>query len=128
MFSTHSDVGSSGHSASDADLLSTDQKKEATDAITRWNPFEDTTPFNQVVTEEEDLFGKEFDKIREEGKKTFFHIFKNLFSYFLYKGTKSAASEHPAVQEDPFQAPFSLRQQRALRKNGSIEVEGKVCN
>lgn len=70
MFSTHSDVGSSGHSASDADLLSTDQKKEATEAITRWNPFEDTTPFNQVVTEEEDLFGKEFDKIREEGEKT----------------------------------------------------------
>ena len=76
--STHSDVGSSGHSASDADLLSSDQKKEATEAITRWNPFEDTTPFNQVVTEEEDLFGKEFDKIREEGKKmsqSFFPMF-----------------------------------------------------
>jgi len=65
--STQSEVGSSGHSASSGDLIS-GQKKEAADAISRWNPFEDTTPFNQVVTEEEDLFGAEFDKIRQEGE------------------------------------------------------------
>lgn len=47
-------------------------------------------------------------------------------SYFL--GTKSLERlEHQTIQEDPFQAPFSLRQQRALKKNGSVEVEGKVC-
>lgn len=46
-------------------------KRDAAEAISRWNPFEDTTPFSQVVTEEEDLFGAEFDKIRQEGGLVF---------------------------------------------------------
>ena len=66
-FSTQSEVGPSGHSASIGDLISGNYKKDAAEAISTWNPFEDTTPFNQVVTEEEDLFGAEFDKIRQEG-------------------------------------------------------------
>lgn len=69
--STQSDVGSSGHSASSGDLISGNYRKDASDAISTWNPFEDTTPFNQVVTEEEDLFGAEFDKIRQEGLLNF---------------------------------------------------------
>ncbi|CRK87713.1 CLUMA_CG001503, isoform A [Clunio marinus] len=107
--SINSDVGSSGHSASSGDLISSNYKKETTDAISKWNPFEDSTPFSHVVTEEEDLFGAEFDKIRQEGTKSLERL------------------EHPTIPEDPFQAPFSLRQQRALKKNGSVEVEGKAC-
>lgn len=61
------DVTQAGHSASSGDLISVNYKKDTTEAIARWNPFEDSTPFNQVVTEEEDLFGAEFDKIRQEG-------------------------------------------------------------
>lgn len=71
FYSTQSDVGSSGHSASSGDLISGNYKKDTADEISRWNPFEDTTPFNQVVTEEEDLFGAEFDKIRQEGESAF---------------------------------------------------------
>jgi hypothetical protein len=62
------EVGQSGHSASSGDLISGNYKKEASEAISRWNPFEDTTPFSHAVTEEEDLFGAEFDKIRQEGE------------------------------------------------------------
>ena len=48
--------------------MSTNFKKDTTEAISKWNPFEDSN-FSQteVVTEEEDLFGAEFDKIRQEG-------------------------------------------------------------
>lgn len=133
------DVTQSGHSASSGDLISVNYKKDTTEAIARWNPFEDSTPFNQVVTEEEDLFGAEFDKIRQEGESDnridelpsgFCTNPKVNFenNFFLVSGTKSLERlEHPTIPEDPFQAPFSLRQQRALKKNGSLEVEGKVC-
>ena len=71
LFSTQSDVGSSGLSASSGDLISGNSyRKDTADEISRWNPFEDTTPFNQVVPEEEDLFGAEFDKIRQEGESS----------------------------------------------------------
>jgi hypothetical protein len=46
--------------------MSGNYKKDATE--TKWNPFEDSVPFDQAVTEEEDLFGQEFDLIRHEGK------------------------------------------------------------
>jgi hypothetical protein len=109
-------------------LISGNYKKEAAEAISRWNPFEDTTPFNHVVTEEEDLFGAEFDKIRQEGESSVFESLKFILSTFLQSGTKSLERlENPPILEDPFQAPFSLRQQRALKKNGSVEVDGKVC-
>lgn len=50
--------------------MSSNYKKDATETMSQWNPFEDTTPFNQVVTtEEEDFFGQEFDLIRQEGKQ-----------------------------------------------------------
>jgi hypothetical protein len=46
-------------------------------------------------------------------------------------GTKSLeqlpAEETTTSDDNPFQAPFSLRQQRALKKNGSVELEGKIC-
>lgn len=127
-FSTQSDVGSSGHSASSGDLISSNSyRKNTAEEISRWNPFEDTTPFNQV-TEEEDLFGAEFDKIRQEGESSF--VIMQYIIKFAISGTKSLERlEHPStIPEDPFQAPFSLRQQRALKKNGSLEVEGKICN
>jgi hypothetical protein len=59
-------------------------------------------------------------------------LIKKLFLFDLKTGTKSLeqlvpAVENPATTEDPFQAPFSLRQQRALKKNGSVELEGKLC-
>jgi hypothetical protein len=55
-------------------LISSNNKKDTTEAISRWNPFEDTN-FSQEVTEvEEDLFGAEFDKIRQEG----IFFYKNL--------------------------------------------------
>ena len=59
------DLGEAGHSLSSGDLISTNYKKDTTttEAISRWNPFEDSN-FSQSVTEEED-FGAEFDKIRE---------------------------------------------------------------
>lgn len=59
----------SGHSLSSGDLISSKNKKDTTEAISRWNPFEDSN-FSQEVTEaaEEDLFGAEFDKIRQEGE------------------------------------------------------------
>lgn len=105
------DLGEAGHSLSSGDLISTNYKKDTTttEAISRWNPFEDSN-FSQSVTEEED-FGAEFDKIREGTKSL----------------EKLAAEETAAIPEDPFQAPFSLRQQRALKKNGSVELEGKIC-
>jgi hypothetical protein len=68
--STQSEVTQSGHSASSGDLISGNYKKDTSEVISRWNPFEDSTPFSQAVTEEvtEDLFGAEFDAIRQEGK------------------------------------------------------------
>lgn len=70
--SAQSDVGhSSGHSASSGDLISGNYKKDTAEALSTWNPFEDTTPFSQAVPEEEDLFGAEFDKIRQEGESKF---------------------------------------------------------
>lgn len=37
--------------------------------VTKWNPFEDPTPFNQIsfdqMTEEDHIFGEEFDRIRQ---------------------------------------------------------------
>lgn len=127
--SAQSDVGhSSGHSASSGDLISGNFKKDAAAAIATWNPFEDTTPFSQAVTEEEDLFGAEFDKIRQEGEKVELRLEEVLTSAMTFPGTKSLERlEHQTIPEDPFQAPFSLRQQRALKKNGSLEVEGKAC-
>ncbi|KAG5681157.1 hypothetical protein PVAND_010617 [Polypedilum vanderplanki] len=105
----------SGHSLSSGDLISTNYKKDTTEAISRWNPFEDSNFCQSVsVTEEEDLFGAEFDKIRQEGTKSLEKI--------------PAPEETVAsIPEDPFQAPFSLRQQRALKKNGSVELENKIC-
>ena len=58
----------SGHSLSSGDLISTNFKKDTAEAISQWNPFEEPN-FNHEVTEEEDLFGAEFDKIRQEGKR-----------------------------------------------------------
>lgn len=129
IFSAQSDVGhSSGHSASSGDLISGNYKKDAADALSTWNPFEDTTPFSQAVTEEEDLFGAEFDKIRQEGENDSLYIIEFIFIELMFLGTKSLERlEHQTIPEDPFQAPFSLRQQRALKKNGSLEVEGKIC-
>lgn len=40
--------------------------KEPSEAVSKWNPFEDT--FTYEPTMEEDLFGAEFDKIRQEGE------------------------------------------------------------
>lgn len=106
-FSTHSDVGSSGHSASDADLLSSDQKKEASEAISRWNPFEDPTPFSQVVTEEEDLFGKEFDKIRQEGETASISRTFHEFSYkFFLQAQNPRHPKPPPSPKIPFKLPF----------------------
>lgn len=48
-------------------MISTNFKKDTSEAISQWNPFEEPN-FSQAVTEEEDLFGAEFDKIREEGE------------------------------------------------------------
>lgn len=125
----------SGHSLSSGDLISANYKKDTTEAISRWNPFEDSN-FSQSVTEEEDLFGAEFDKIRQEGEQSNesfqSHDFKSHYLHY-FTGTKSLeqlpAEEESttAIAEDPFQAPFSLRQQRALKKNGSVELEGKIC-
>lgn len=62
-------AGVGSHSLSSGDLISANYKKGTNDTVSRWNPFEDT-PFSQApVTEEEDLFGAEFDKIRQEGKQ-----------------------------------------------------------
>lgn len=109
-------------------MISGNYKREATEAVARWNPFEDTTPFSQVVTEEEDLFGAEFDKIRQEGEFDESEPHSETANEEFGSGSKSLEKlEHPTIPEDPFQAPFSLRQQRALKKNGSLEVEGKVC-
>ncbi|KAL7028400.1 hypothetical protein ACKWTF_005822 [Chironomus riparius] len=110
----HPDLVEAGHSLSSGDLMSTNFKKDTTEAISKWNPFEDSN-FSQteIVAEEEDLFGAEFDKIRQEGTKSLEQL--------------APAVENPALPEDPFQAPFSLRQQRALKKNGSVELEGKLC-
>lgn len=60
------DLVEAGHSLSSGNLITTNYKKDTTEAISRWNPFEDTN-FSQSVTEEEDPFGAEFDKIRQEG-------------------------------------------------------------
>ena len=127
----HPDLVEAGHSLSSGDLMSSHYRKDTSEAISQWNPFEDSN-FNQAVTEE-DLFGAEFDKIRQEGK-IFCINFKFPYLFFIHLifciGTKSLeklAPENPAIPEDPFQAPFSLRQQRALKKNGSIELEGKLC-
>lgn len=51
--------------------MSTNFKKDTTEAISKWNPFEDSNfsqEVQEVVPEEEDLFGAEFDKIRQEGE------------------------------------------------------------
>jgi hypothetical protein len=55
-----------GYSLSSGDLLARKNSKDPADFVTRWNPFEDTTPFNQVT--EDHIFGAEFDKIRQEGE------------------------------------------------------------
>lgn len=55
----------SGLSASSGDLK-TNNYKEPSEAVSKWNPFEDT--FTYEPTMEEDLFGAEFDKIRQEGE------------------------------------------------------------
>lgn len=65
-FRNQPDLVEAGHSLSSGDLISANYKKDTTEAISRWNPFEDSN-FSQAVTEEEDLFGAEFDKIRQEG-------------------------------------------------------------
>lgn len=49
--------------------------KEPSEAVSKWNPFEDT--FTYEPTMEEDLFGAEFDKIRQEGE---FWIFRSRLS------------------------------------------------
>jgi hypothetical protein len=49
-------------------LISSNYKKDTTEAILQWNPFEDSNFSQAVVAEEEDLFGAEFDKIRHEGE------------------------------------------------------------
>lgn len=76
LYSAQSEVGSSGHSASSGDLISGNYKKDGSEMVASrtWNPFEDTTPFSQAVPEEEDLFGAEFDKIRQEGS-LFLHFY-----------------------------------------------------
>lgn len=109
----HPDLVEAGHSLSSGDLLSTNFKKDTTESISRWNPFEDSNFSQAAVAEEEDLFGAEFDKIRQEGTKSLEQL--------------APTVENPSIPEDPFQAPFSLRQQRALKKNGSVELEGKLC-
>lgn len=78
-FRNHPDLVEAGHSLSSGDLMSTNHKKDTTEAISRWNPFEDSNFCQSVVTEEEDLFGAEFDKIRQEGMfLKYLTDFKNL--------------------------------------------------
>ena len=65
----HPDLVEAGHSLSSGDLMSTNFKKDTAEAISKWNPFEDSNFCQtEVVAEEEDLFGAEFDKIRQEGE------------------------------------------------------------
>lgn len=57
------DVG--GFSVSSGNLMS--RNKDGPGGGNKWNPFEDTTPFNQVT--EDHIFGAEFDRIRQEGER-----------------------------------------------------------
>lgn len=57
----------------------TNHYKEPSEAVSKWNPFEDT--FTYEPTMEEDLFGAEFDKIRQEGEKNFERHVKTIKSY-----------------------------------------------
>jgi hypothetical protein len=69
-----------GHSLSSGDLMSANYRKDrAEEAISRWNPFEDQN-LSHTVPEEEDQFGAEFDKIRQEGNSIHFTLCIN----FLY--------------------------------------------
>lgn len=94
--------------------------------VSKWNPFAaDSSPFEIHVTEEDQMFGAEFDKIRQEGdsKKIIFFYETNILPYFT-SGTRSLEQleNNLTIPEDVFQeAPFSLRQQRALKKNTSVE-------
>jgi hypothetical protein len=68
LFYRNPDLVEAGHSLSSGDLISSNYKKDTTEAILQWNPFEDSNFSQAVVAEEEDLFGAEFDKIRHEGE------------------------------------------------------------
>lgn len=58
-----------GHSLSSGDLLSAQFKKDPSEMVSKWNPFSaDKSPFESHVTEEDQMFGAEFDKIRQEGE------------------------------------------------------------
>lgn len=54
--------------------------------LSKWNPFEDRTPFSQMT--EDHIFGAEFDKIRREGSqnsKLYLSLLDSLFLFnFLY--------------------------------------------
>ena len=53
---------------SSGDLISAQCKKESSEMVSKWNPFAaDSSPFEIHVTEEDQMFGAEFDKIRQEG-------------------------------------------------------------
>lgn len=57
-----------GHSISSGNLISSNLKKDSCEMLSKWNPFAaESPPFKSHVTEEDQMFGAEFDKIRQEG-------------------------------------------------------------
>lgn len=48
--------------------------------LSKWNPFEDRTPFSQMT--EDHIFGAEFDKIRREGSQNSNYFFFNIILRF----------------------------------------------
>ena len=58
-----------GHSLSSGDLITAHFKKDTSEMVSKWNPFAaEPSPFESHVTEEDQMFGAEFDKIRQEGE------------------------------------------------------------
>lgn len=79
--------------------MSTELKKETAEAISRWNPF------NASVTEEEDLFGAEFDKIRQEGWKILSN-FSIMFKVFCFTQAQNQRDWVQPLLKIPFKHRF----------------------
>lgn len=73
-----------GYSLSSGDLISDQFKKNPSEMVSKWNPFAaDTSSFEIHVTEEDQMFGAEFDKIRQEGDKKM-KVFITKYHFIFY--------------------------------------------
>lgn len=53
--------------------------------LSKWNPFEDRTPFSQMT--EDHIFGAEFDKIRREGSQNSEYYSYKISRIYLFSYT-----------------------------------------